>query len=156
MGGKKPSQRQTGICESNAHITSCCCRYPPVVPNSATFYIFCAERRGGWNSADSDLSVGGKSRTDGEKKRVEAAEHVGTNHPHAWGYLTGNCSTFLRPRGLLGGINGHWEGAAAQLWQRLDGVLVPSATWKKILPNVPNYFGLKLTKPVSILPYFPK
>lgn len=133
-----------------------CCRYPPVVPNSATFYIFCADRRGGWNSTDSDLSVGGKNRTDGEKKRVEAAEHVGTNHPHARGYLTGNCSTFLRPRGLLGGDKWPVRRCSSTTLTETGRGSSSSATWKKILPNVPYYFGLKLTKTVSILPYFPK
>lgn len=34
----------------------------------------------------------------------EAADRVGTNHPRARGYLTGDCSTFLRPQGPLGGL----------------------------------------------------
>lgn len=45
----------------------------------------------------------GYSRTDGGREWAEAAERVGTNHLHARGYLTGDCSTFLRPRGPLGG-----------------------------------------------------
>lgn len=79
------------------------------------------------------------ARQEGRKTGWEAAERIGTNHRHAGGHLTGNYSTFLRPRGLLRGTGGD---VAALLWQTGKGYgsNVTRREKKKLLQNLLFYF----------------
>lgn len=117
----------------------CPLRFPPVVPNvpHMAFLVFSCLWQPRWQRRRPLCREEG-ARQEGRKTGWEAAERIGTNHRHAGGHLTGNYSTFLRPRGLLRGTGGD---VAALLWQTGKGYgSNVTRREKKLLQNLLFYF----------------